>query len=389
MKATGKKIRILFDMGDGLHTLRWCGAMLERGFDCHMIRRDPGFVLPGAVMHTLASPVRIRGRRSLAALLKEAPAWRRFGPVQNPEGLSSRVAEYREIAARVKPDLVHVNLKDRGYWAALADFRPLVVSILGADLYDDARWNYNEHSIATHLFRAAAAVTADTPHAAEVLAGWDCPVERFHEIHWGVDLSLFGGAPGPAPELAALPDPLFLSNRSAVPNSCLDTVLRAFARVRRRRRCSLVLGGRFATAETDAELRSLVRKNRIPDVLIVRDIDHAKLPSWYARASAFVSVPYSDGTSVSVLEAMAMKRPLILSDIPANRALVDRGAEAFLVPVMDVAALAESMERIAGDASRRRRMGERNRRAVGRYEAGRQMDRMAELYRKIARTGHA
>ena len=283
----------------------------------------------------------------------------------------------------MKPHVYHVNLKACGYWAALVDHHPLIVSILGADLYDDARWDYAQHRLAVHLFRRAVLVTGDTPHAREVLEGWACPGARYHEIHWGVDLDLFHARATPAPCLARLPRPLFLSNRSAVPNSCLDVLLRAFARVRRRRRCSLVLGGRVTLPETIDELQSLIRAWKIPDVHMIADLPHEEMPGIYAAADAFVSIPYSDGTSVSVVEAMASGRPLILSDIPANRALIERGAAGLLTPVMDTAAVTAAMQRFIASPRLRQSMGRVNRRAAGAYDARRAMDRMARLYDRV------
>ncbi|NBU62092.1 MAG: glycosyltransferase family 1 protein, partial [Bacteroidia bacterium] len=39
---------------------------------------------------------------------------------------------------------------------------------------------------------------------------------------------------------------------------------------------------------------------------------------WYAKSKIFVSIPKSDGTSVSVLEAMSAECVLVLSDLPVT-----------------------------------------------------------------------
>jgi glycosyltransferase involved in cell wall biosynthesis len=51
----------------------------------------------------------------------------------------------------------------------------------------------------------------------------------------------------------------------------------------------------------------------------------------YRRCALFVSVPESDGTSVSLLEAMAAGCLPILSDLPANREWVEDGRNGLLV----------------------------------------------------------
>jgi glycosyltransferase involved in cell wall biosynthesis len=60
-------------------------------------------------------------------------------------------------------------------------------------------------------------------------------------------------------------------------------------------------------------------------------------------ASVFVLPSYREGTPRSVLEAMAMARPVITSDAPGCRETVEPGRTGLLVPVGDVAALARAM----------------------------------------------
>lgn len=379
-----RPLRILTAMGEGLHAARWCSAMVERGFDVHCCHRLEAFSVPGATLHRLSYPIRRRTRRAIASTLRRVEDRQAIvGRIHHPEDVASQLLEYEEIIRRVRPDIFHVTLRWMWLWANLIDFEPLVVSILGDDLYDDARWDYDRHRAATALFRRAALVTSDVAHARTVLEGWNCPVDRFHEVHWGVDTTLFHPGAAPRRTWSRFPRPIVYCNRNAVPNSCLDILVRAFGRLRKKRTATLVLGGRVALEETGEELRGLIRRHRIPGVRFLESIPHADLPGCYRASDLFVSVPYTDGTSVSVLEAMACGLPIVLSDIPANRELVAGGAGAALVPVMDVDALHESMNALLSNPRRCRAMSARNKATATRYDAARHMDRMAELYRGI------
>ncbi|HOG97383.1 MAG TPA: glycosyltransferase family 4 protein [Methanothrix soehngenii] len=67
---------------------------------------------------------------------------------------------------------------------------------------------------------------------------------------------------------------------------------------------------------------------------------------WMERASVFVLPSYyREGVPRSIQEAMAMARPIITTDAPGCRDTVIDGLNGFLVPVRDVCALADSMER--------------------------------------------
>jgi glycosyltransferase involved in cell wall biosynthesis len=65
-----------------------------------------------------------------------------------------------------------------------------------------------------------------------------------------------------------------------------------------------------------------------------------------------------EGSSRALLEAAACARPLIVSDVPGCRHFVRQGVEGILVPPDNVGALADAMQRLAGDRDLRVRMGE-------------------------------
>jgi glycosyltransferase involved in cell wall biosynthesis len=81
--------------------------------------------------------------------------------------------------------------------------------------------------------------------------------------------------------------------------------------------------------------RGLERRVRMPGFV-------ANLWSWMKRANVFVSPAVFEGHPNSVIEAMACGCPLVVSDIPAHRELLDE-ASALLVPLDDDARLTEAI----------------------------------------------
>jgi glycosyltransferase involved in cell wall biosynthesis len=66
--------------------------------------------------------------------------------------------------------------------------------------------------------------------------------------------------------------------------------------------------------------------------------------SFYKQCSVYVLPSYREGTPRTVLEAMAMGRPIITTNAPGCRETVIDGQNGFLVPVKNGGALAEKME---------------------------------------------
>lgn len=88
-----------------------------------------------------------------------------------------------------------------------------------------------------------------------------------------------------------------------------------------------------------------------------------------ANASTCVLPSYREGIPRSLLEALAMGRPIVTTDAPGCRETVIDGENGFLVAVRDVAGLAQAMERFLQEPALRKPMGLRSRElAVERYD---------------------
>lgn len=89
-----------------------------------------------------------------------------------------------------------------------------------------------------------------------------------------------------------------------------------------------------------------------------------------AASTAVVLPSYREGLPRSLLEAAAMARPLIATDVPGNRRIVEHGINGLLCAVRDPASLAEAMTSIGlMEADQREAMGR-----AGRDMAEREFD---------------
>ena len=79
--------------------------------------------------------------------------------------------------------------------------------------------------------------------------------------------------------------------------------------------------------------------------------------SWMKAASAFVSLSRFEGCPNTVLEAMACGCPLVVSDIPAHRELLDESS-ALLVNATDPDAIAAALTSTLTDRDAARRRAE-------------------------------
>jgi glycosyltransferase involved in cell wall biosynthesis len=90
---------------------------------------------------------------------------------------------------------------------------------------------------------------------------------------------------------------------------------------------------------------------------------------YIAASSVYVLPSYSEGTPRTVLEAMAMGRPIITTDAPGCRETVQHGRNGYLVPVKDVNSIVDAMEEFIQNPDLVGAMGKESRRiAVNKYD---------------------
>lgn len=100
--------------------------------------------------------------------------------------------------------------------------------------------------------------------------------------------------------------------------------------------------GKYETAMQDAVDREYVERF-IRDGIVERFEETTDVRPYYSMCSVYVLPSYREGTPRTVLEAMAMGRPIITTDTQGCRETVEDGKNGFLVPVKNVKALTEKM----------------------------------------------
>jgi len=244
-------------------------------------------------------------------------------------GWQAGARQLTELLADLQPDLVHAGpVQGPALLTAMAGFRPLVTMSWGSDLLRTAqRSPWMRESTQCALNRTDIFL-GDCQTVADVAAGFGFPREKMVLFPWGVDLQTFSRTNGLV-EGEALREQLgweenfvVLCNRTWAPLYGVDLLARAFAAaVQREPRLRLLLVGDGPQAELiHAILNPLGNR-----VHFAGRIDPTQQPTYYHAADLYVSPSHSDGSSISLLEAMACGGLVLASDIPSNREWVEDG----------------------------------------------------------------
>ncbi len=234
--------------------------------------------------------------------------------------------DLRRVIREVQPDLVHAGpLQRSAFLTALSGYRPLVSASWGYDLIRDAGRNALWAWATRYTLKHSAVMVGDSGTIRELAIAYGMPDERIVTFPWGADLESY--TPGPEPGSKATFT--LLSTRGWEPIYGVDVIARAF--VQASRQCPelrLVMLGNGSQA---AALRRILQQGGVHEqVLFPGQVSQADLPRYYRSSDLYLSASHSDGTSISLLEAMASGRPAIVSDIPGNREWVQPGVNGWL-----------------------------------------------------------
>ena len=127
-----------------------------------------------------------------------------------------------------------------------------------------------------------------------------------------------------------------------------------------------------------------VAQNGLKDVFFVGCVSHDELPRYYKTAD-IVCAPATGKESFGIvlLEAMALGKPVVATNIDGYASIMTHGAEGLLVPPKNKKALARALVSLMADESLRRQMGARGRINAAEYDWKRIVQRISDYYIKV------
>ncbi|MDX9753101.1 MAG: glycosyltransferase [bacterium] len=290
------------------------------------------------------------------------------------------LAAYRVrcILQEWRPDVVHAhNVTGYGYWGAFCGFSPLVMTAWGSDLNVLAQDSALVRLLARSALRRSRLVTADALALCETAQAIAHQKLDVRLLQWGVDLAEFDQHIQTSLFPAGWEDLfVFISTRRLREVYNIDIILHAFAQVVRSiPEARLLVVGQDVLRE---DLQKLSRDLTIADrVCFTGWVERRDMVDLLRQAQVFISVPSTDSTALSLLEAFAARKPVIVTDLPANREWIEPGRNGILVPPRNEEALAAAMVSLANNRDGATQWGTYNRTVV--EQRGNQDSEMRKL----------
>jgi len=247
-----------------------------------------------------------------------------FG-LKNPLKLRNSILLLRKIIQSFKPSVIHAHQANSvGYITSKANNTniPQVLTIWGSDvLILPNQGRFYRYIVKTAL-KSSDHITADTSfieNNIEALVG----KVKFNTANFGVDL----------PNIdvdSEKKEKIIYSNRLHDSLYNIDQIIEGFSSfIQEYPGWKLIIGGKGPlTKELKQKCSTLLPKDSFR---FVGFVDYDTNMSLYQRASIYISIPASDGTSISLLEAMACGTIPVVSDLPANHEWIQDNQNGIIV----------------------------------------------------------
>ncbi len=255
------------------------------------------------------------------------------------KNLFSTVKEIKKQIDLFQPSIIHVHQANSyAFYTFLAHKKSIVPTVLtawGSDVLLLPKSSFLLKKMVQFNLRNADFLTSDSTFMAAEMKKLATLKSEILIANFGIDVT----------PIACEKENIIYSNRLHKKLYRVDKIIEAFARFKEnkeRKDWRLVVA---ATGTETENLKDKTNKLGLTDAVeFVGWIQKEDNEKWYSKAKIWVSIPESDATSISLLEAMACGCIPIVSDLPANREWIESGINGIVVEDLECDFMSDALE---------------------------------------------
>ncbi|MFM7724077.1 MAG: glycosyltransferase family 4 protein, partial [Bacteroidota bacterium] len=236
--------------------------------------------------------------------------------LKNPYQVLKSIRQLKNILRDYQPSIIHVHQANSyAFIAGKANVTkiPLVLTAWGSDVLILPNKSPFHRWLVKQGLQSAQVLTADSKEMVDAIRRLGIKTEVV-QANFGVDLVLSAVPSSERPLV-------FYSNRMHEPLYRIDEIIEGMGEYFQSSDGEMIIAGKGSMTEALQEkVHTLGIAHR---VRFVGFIDATQNRALYLGSRFFLSLPQSDGTSISLLEAMAYGCMPIVSDLPSNREWVE------------------------------------------------------------------
>jgi glycosyltransferase involved in cell wall biosynthesis len=239
--------------------------------------------------------------------------------------LFSTVKEIKKQIELFQPSIIHIHQANSyAFFALLAcrkSFIPTVLTAWGSDVLILPKSNFLLKKMVRFNLRNADFLTSDSIYMAQEMEKIAPLKNRIIIANFGIDVT----------PITCEKENIIYSNRLHKKLYRVDKIIEVFSLFYTNNNTDWKLVIAATGTETDTLKIKAAELNLEHAIEFVGWIQKEDNEKWYSKAKIWVSIPESDATSISLLEAMACGCIPVVSDLPANREWIQSGLNGIIV----------------------------------------------------------
>ena len=271
-----------------------------------------------------------------------------------------RAQLFKREVKRIKPDiLIGAWASTYGFYSAYSNFHPFILFVWGSDVLILPKKYFPLKPFVVYSLRKADIVVVDSEVQKEAAMTLGCTPQKIVKFPW-VDLTSFKKNEKQRKKLRrnlgwSKDDIVVISLRNHRSIYGVEYLIDAIPYIVKKKQNVkfLILGEGPLTEIFKKKMRPFMKSGHVKFLGI---IPHSKIADYLSVADIYVSTSFSDGTSASLLEAMACSLSPIVTDIQGNREWIKNGINGLLVPVANPEKLTEKILLLADNYELRRKL---------------------------------
>ena len=258
--------------------------------------------------------------------------------LKNPFNYFKAIKEYQNILRKEKPDVIHIQQISTHSLLLIKALRrlklsiPVVVTAWGSDVLINPSKGFLYKKMVQYVLNHSDYFTTDASFAADKMQLLAKKPLNTVIANFGINVE----------NIPVEKENIVYSNRLHKSLYRIDKIITAFSKfVKQYADWRLVIA---ATGEETEKLMQLCKTLEIESkVEFLGWVDAKTNSENYAKAKIWVSIPESDATSISLLEAMSMGSIPVVSDLPANKEWIENGRNGVIVENIENNFLSEAL----------------------------------------------
>ncbi len=262
--------------------------------------------------------------------------------------LISERGHFQKALKEFKPDIIHSGyIWQVGILAANSGFHPHLSMPWGSDVLLDPDKSYTIKKLVKRVMKSCDHVQCDAEFVKQkIINDYSLPEEKITVFPWGIDLKQFKKTDRSAArkDLNLSEDKFILIfNRHFEHVYGVDNLLEAYRVFSEGKNDVMMLMLSEGSGKVEA-LKFITDHYLDEKIQVIGKVPNKDLPAFLNASDVFISPSLSDGTSLSLLEAMACGLGLIVTDVPAIKEWVaeDNG---IMVKIGNIKELIGAMEK--------------------------------------------